>query len=112
MKSILTFLPVSRICGTSNGDGNVSSTGCTEYSAVAIDLARQAQRFRVVVGKLHCGTPVDFAQFAHQAYRVKTFIAAWVALAKVVGQVRSPTGAEADPMVGNPFALVEKVLNS
>src|SRR6516165_2969525 len=90
-------------------DRDVGNAGGAEDAAIALDFRGRSQRLGVVVGEFHGGTAIDFAELADQADGVKAVIAARIAITEIVGEVRSPTGAEADAMSPRPFAFVEKI---
>src|ERR1700722_7769570 len=81
----------------------------SEYSPVTFHFLRRAERFRVVVGEFYCRASFNGRHFADQADGIETGAVIRIAAAKIVGQQRSPAGAEADAALRSPLAAVSKI---
>ena len=57
-----------------------------EDAAVALDFSRRAERFRIIVGKLHGRMAFNTGYFADEADGIEAGVAAWIATAEVVGE--------------------------
>src|SRR5580658_7357677 len=85
------------------------NTGEAEHPPVALNLFGGTQRFLKAIGKLHCWLAISIVELAYEIYRIETAAAPRIAVAKIVGQQRAPTGAETDALFGKPFTLIEEV---
>src|ERR1700692_607395 len=84
----------------------------TEHPAIALDFRRRPERFRIIVGELHCGAAFHTRYFADQTDWVEAAIAAGIAPTEIICQQRAPTGAEANAPAGSPFAFITEVIGA
>src|SRR5580704_830285 len=89
--------------------GSVGDSRRAKHSAVARDFLRRTERLGVVVGKLHGGPAFNGGDLADQADRIKTGAVVGIAAAKVVGEQRPPTRAEAYAASVGPLGAVVKI---
>jgi hypothetical protein len=83
--------------------GRIRDSRRAEDAPVARNLLGRSQRFRVIIGELHCRLPFYARYFADQTDRIEPAITAGIAAAKVVGQQRAPAGAETDAPARSPL---------
>ena len=95
--------------GSLGVDGDVGDASGSEDAAVALDFGGRAHCLGIVVRELYGRAAVDFAEFADEADGVEAVVAAGIAVAKIVGEVGAPAGAETDAVGGGPLAFVKKV---
>src|SRR5260370_14433181 len=88
---------------------NIAHSHRPEHAPVALDFRRRAQRFRIIVGKLHRWAAFDTGHFADQADGIEAAVACGIAAAEIICQQRAPTRAEADATAWSPFATVMEV---
>src|SRR5260370_26701186 len=88
---------------------NIAYSYRPEHAPVAIDFRRRAQRFRIIVGKLHRWAAFDTGHFADQADGIEAALTGGIAAPEIVGEQRSPTGAESNATAWSPFATIMEV---
>ena len=86
----------------SNSNGHVCNPGSAEDAAVAFDFRLAVPWPLIVVRKLDGGAAIYFAELANQADGIEAFVAARIAIAEIVGEIRAPAGAEAYTRIQAP----------
>src|SRR5579864_1272694 len=92
--------------------GNVRDSDGSEDTAITFNLRRRAHRFGIVVRQFYGGASFDFVHLADEAKGIEASAGIGIAPAKIVRQQRSPTGAEANSLAGDPLTQVRKVVRT
>src|SRR5580698_10233657 len=74
-----------------------------------LDLFGWPQSLAEIIGELHGRSSVGALELADQADRIEGGAALGIAVAEIVGEQRTPAGAEADAALRKPPVLVEKI---
>jgi hypothetical protein len=92
-----------------DGNWNIFDPCGSKNSSIAFNLGRGSHGFLVIVRKLDCWPPVNLAELANKAYGIESIVSVWIAVSKIVGQIRSPTSAQAYSVFRKPLLRIKEI---
>src|SRR5580658_2606847 len=87
-------------------NGSVTDAPGAKHSSIPLNLRWHAERFCIVIRKLHCWPAVDGRYLADQTNRIKIRTIRRVTPAEIIGQQSSPTRAESNAAARVPLLCV------